>query len=117
MVSQSFFSLLLPSRARHQTTSLPRLLVSTAPAPSMTGDAGTRLVATTALQQHVFDKMAALQSIEKKGTEAHAHVRAIALSPRRRTCFCRRPRSLDRSDYPTTSADHYLPQCTIAPTL
>jgi hypothetical protein len=48
----------------------------------MAGDVAARLAAseaTTALQQHVADKMATLQAAEKKATEAHARVRAIAL--------------------------------------
>jgi hypothetical protein len=51
--------------------------VSTAPAPSMVGDDIARLVAaeaTAALQQHVSDKMNALQA-----AEAHARMHAIAL--------------------------------------
>jgi hypothetical protein len=48
----------------------------------MVGDDAAWLAAaeaTTALQQHVSDKMATLQAAEKKAADAHAHVRAIAL--------------------------------------
>jgi hypothetical protein len=48
----------------------------------MAGNGDARLVsaeAVAALQQCVADKMAALQAIEQKVTEAHACVHAIAL--------------------------------------
>jgi hypothetical protein len=75
------FSLLLLSRAHHRPLSLG-LLISIASALPMVSDDTIRLAAAeaaTALQQHVTDKMVALQVIEKKTVEAHAHVHAIAL--------------------------------------
>jgi hypothetical protein len=58
------------------------LLVYTALALPMAGDDAARLAvveATAALQQHVTDKMATLQAVEKKATESHARVRVVAL--------------------------------------
>jgi hypothetical protein len=48
----------------------------------MAGDDAAKLTtteATAALQQHITDKMATLQAIEKKAAEACTHVRAITL--------------------------------------
>jgi hypothetical protein len=52
------------------------------PALSMADDNAGRLAyaeAASAVQQHITNKMAALQAAEKKTAEAHARVRAITL--------------------------------------